>query len=246
MDFPSVKVMSVRKLSPTIPAAALGALLVLTGCQEAGTEATSEQPTVSPEVATPVETPDSAPEVTVVDTSPGGPIEVDPVWSGLQNAAQEGQEAYLDVHLHTYQEPGAEDPVTLTPSTPNSMTITVPAEALDSENAPFYRVAGTFTVEGLGSSAYALTAENTDEISELQPSGPDTEERCTADDASERTQQAAQQLVESPDTREELRLLWASAPAVWWGIQRTALTLQGSDGDVAGDFFTEGCGPYLE
>lgn len=237
--------MSVRQRFLTVPAAAACALLALTGCQVTGTERPDPEPSVSPEVATPVETPDSAPAVTLVDVSPGGAVEVDPVWAGLQTAAEQGEDAYLDVHIHSYQEPGDAGEVTLTPSTPNSMSITLPAEAVDAERAPFYRILGTFSVEEVGSSAYALEVVDTEEIAEVRPTGPSTEERCTAEDANERIQQAAQQLADDPGSREELRLLWASAPEVWWGIQRTAATLGDSEGEAAGDFLTEACGAYL-
>ena len=43
-----------------------------------------------------------------------------------------------------------------------------------------------------------------------------------------------------------MRLRWAAAPEVWWGIQQTALSLRDSDGDFAGDFLGEACGPYRD
>lgn len=245
VDVPLLKVMSVRQRFLTVPAAAACVLLALTGCEATGTERPDPRPSVSPEVATPVETPDSAPAITLVDVSPGGPVEGDPVWSGLRTAAADGEDAYLDVYVHSYQEPGGEGEVTLTPSTPDSVSITVPAEAVDAERAPFYRILGTFAVTEVGSSAYTLEAASTDEITEVRPTGPSTEERCTAEDANERIGQAAQQLADDPGSREELRLLWASAPEVWWGIQRTAATLGDSEGEAAGDFLTEACGAHL-
>ncbi|GAA4284818.1 hypothetical protein GCM10022261_23490 [Brevibacterium daeguense] len=229
-----------------LPLAAVCATLALTGCQSSGSERPPAEPSVSPEVATPVATPDAAPAVTVVDTSPGGSADDDPLWQGLRQAAADGSEAYLHVAVHMYEEPVGGDTLTLTPSTPDSVSVTVPADSVSAEAAPFYRVTGTFSVEEVGSAAYTLESLTGEELSELHPQGPSSEERCTASDANERILQASQTLAEEPEQREELRLLWSSAPEVWWGIQRTAVSLRDTDGEVAGDFLTEACGAYLE
>src|SRR5699024_6089755 len=108
----------------------------------------------------------------------------------------------------------------------------------------------TVAVEQLGASAFSLTVLDTQTRSELLPKGPDDEGRCRSNDANERIQAASQVLADviredDAEQREQLRLQWGASPAVWWGIQRTALTLVDSDGDSAGDFLFEACQPHL-
>ena len=56
---------------------------------------------------------------------------------------------------------------------------------------------------------------------------------------------AADDLAEDPGRREEFRQQWGGSPRVWWGIQKTAISL-GEEGGVAGDFLTEACGEFLQ
>ena len=73
------------------PLAALSAaaLLATTACVSTSEETRPQpRPSVSKEEVTPIETPDDAPEVTVVDTSPGGEKDTDPLWQGLAEAAE--------------------------------------------------------------------------------------------------------------------------------------------------------------
>src|SRR5690625_2507291 len=86
------------------PLAALSAaaLLATTACVSTSEETRPQpRPSVSKEEVTPIETPDDAPEVTVVDTSPGGEKDTDPLWQGLAEAAENDTEAYLKVYVHT-------------------------------------------------------------------------------------------------------------------------------------------------
>lgn len=241
---------TLRARRPALAAAALAAGLALTGCQVNEGPRPVETPSVSPEEVTPVPTPDDLGAVAIVDVSPGGPQETDPVWSGLGQAAADGQPAYLSAWVHTYDEIADSGEVTLTPDTPDSVSITVDAAAVDSSLAPMHRIVGTFGVEEIGSSAYALTLEDDAADDALEPKSPDDAARCTADDANDRIQAAAVTLADAfrdddAAAREEMRLAWGGSPAVWWGIQRTAIDLAASDGESAGDFLLEACEPYL-
>ena len=204
------------------------------------------RPSVSKEEVTPIETPDDAPEVSIVDSSPGGAKDADPLWQGLAGAAANQSEAYLKVYVHTGN-PDIPDSgeATVTADTPDSVSVTVDAENVDAEKSPFLLIHGTFTVEEIGGSAYTLTAKDSDDMPELDPKGPDDEARCTAEDAQDRISLAADDLADNPDKREELRQQWGGSPQVWWGIQKTAASLN-KEGGVAGDYLTEACGEYLE
>lgn len=228
------------------PAAACASGLLLSGCAVNESERPEQRPSLSPEEVTPVETPDSAPPVVVVDTTPGGAKDNDPLWQGLEKAAADGEEAYLNVYLRTFGDVADSGEVSLTPDMPNSVTVNVDAAQVSAHEGSFYQVLGTFEVEQLGDSAFTLTTVSGDEIAELNPQGPDSQARCTADDAQDRIELAASDLAEDPAEREDLRLRWAAAPEVWWGIQQTALALRDSGGDFAGDFLGEACGPYRD
>ncbi|WP_349827420.1 hypothetical protein [Brevibacterium litoralis] len=235
-------------------ALALSGAVLLTACQTTGTERgadASSAPTESPATAAesaeavPSSPASEAPAVTVVDTSAGGAKDRDPLWSGMSEAFESDGTLYLDVWLHSASHSGGDATVTLTPDTSDSVTVTVPAAQVDTGNAPFYRVTGTFSVEEVATSAYVLTTvdESLDET--LVPDGPTTEEACTSGTAGQDLPGAADTLWEDPGARDELRDQWASAPEVWWGIQRSAQTLADSEGDYAGDFLTEACGDYM-
>ncbi|MDN6123599.1 MAG: hypothetical protein L0I80_06960 [Brevibacterium sp.] len=236
--------MRIRSLALLTTAAVLA---TMTACVPTSEETRPEQrPSVSKEEFTPIETPDEAPEVSIVDSSPGGAKDSDPLWQGLAEAGQSKSEAYLKVYVHTAN-PTVPDSgeATVTADTPDSVSVTVDAENVDAEKSPFLLIQGTFTVEEIGGSAYTLTTKDSDDIPELDPKGPDDEARCTADDAQERISLAAQDLADDPDKREDFRQQWGGSPQVWWGIQKTAISLN-KEGGVAGDFLTEACGEYLQ
>lgn len=204
------------------------------------------RPSVSEEEVTPIETPDSAPDVSIVDTSPGGARDTDPLWQGLAEAAEKKTDAYLKVYVHT-GDPDVPDSgeTTITADSPDSVSVTLDSASVDTQMSPFLLIHGTFEVEEIGNSAYTLTTVDDKDIPELDPKGPDDKARCTADDAQDRISLAADDLSEDPGKREELRQQWGASPAVWWGIQKTAISL-GEEGEVAGDFLTEACGEYLQ
>lgn len=204
------------------------------------------RPSVSKEEVTPIETPDDAPKVSIVDSSPGGAKDTDPLWQGLAEAAEKDTEAYLKVYVHTGN-PEVPDSgeTTVTADSPDSVSVTVDAKNVDDGASPFLLIHGTFEVEEIGNSAYTLTTVDDEDIPELDPKGPDDEERCTADDAQDRIGLAADDLAEDPGRREEFRQQWGGSPRVWWGIQKTAISL-GEEGGVAGDFLTEACGEFLQ
>nr|BFF07350.1 hypothetical protein GCM10023233_23190 [Brevibacterium otitidis] len=209
-------------------------------------ERPEQRPSLSPEEVQPIETPDSAPPVVIVDTTPGGAKENDPLWQGLEKAAADGDEAYLNVFLRTFAEVGDSGEISLTPDMSDSVTVNVDAEQVTAHESGFYQVTGTFEVEQLGDAAFTLSTVDGEEITELNPQGPDAEARCTADDAQDRIELAASDLADDPELREDMRLQWGAAPEVWWGIQQTALSLRGSDEEFAGDFLAEVCGPYRD
>lgn len=236
--------MRIRPLALLTTAAVLASM---TACVPTSEETRPEpRPSLSPEEITPIETPDSAPDVTVVDSSPGGAKDADPLWQGLAEAAQNKSEAYLKVWVHVGN-PDIPDSgeVTVTADSPDSVSVTVDAENVDTEKSPFMLIHGTFDVEEIGGSAYTLQAKESEDIPELDPTSPDDETRCTADDAQDRISLAADDLAADPDIREDLRQQWGGSPQVWWGIQKTAASLN-EEGGVAGDFLTEACGEYLE
>lgn len=235
-----------------ILAAALSGALTLTGCQAAEGERPDQgRPTPSEplpeETPAEVETPEGAPELQFVDATIGGPRDGDPLWQLLEEAAGAGDEVYLHATMHNYQPPAEGDgTLTLTSGAPDSVSITVDESQVTAFNDVFYQITGTFEVEQLASAAFVLSTVDGEEIEELTPQTPSDEERCTQDRAEDRVNGAVYQLVDEPDTREELRLTWAGSPAVWWAIQATADALSSSEGDLATDALAEACAPYLE
>jgi hypothetical protein len=205
-----------------------------------------ERPSVSKEEVTPIETPKDAPDVSVVDSSPGGKKDNDPLWQGLAEAAEKKTPAYLRVYVHAGN-PEVPDSgeMTVTADSPDSVSVTVDSKNVDDELSPFLLIHGKFDVEEIGNSAYTLKTVDDKDIPELDPKGPDDKKRCTADDAQDRIGLAADDLADDPDKREEFRQQWGGSPRVWWGIQMTAISL-GEEGGVAGDYLTEACGEYLQ
>ncbi|WP_209323427.1 hypothetical protein [Brevibacterium renqingii] len=235
------------RLRPLALLSAAALLATTTACVSTPEETRPQpRPSVSKEEVTPIETPKGAPEVTVVDSSPGGEKDADPLWQGLAEAAEKKTEAYLKVYVHAGN-PEVPDSgeMTVTADTPDSVSVTVDAENVDDDLSPFLLIHGTFEVDEIGSSAYTLKTVDAEDIPELDPKGPDDKTRCTADDAQERIGLAADDLAEDPGRREEFRQQWGGSPKVWWGIQKTAISL-GKEGGVAGDFLTEACGEYLQ
>ncbi|MFE2657864.1 hypothetical protein [Brevibacterium sp. NPDC059310] len=222
------------------------AVLATSACVPTSNETRPQpRPSVSEEEVTPIATPDDAPAVTVVDSSPGGAKDADPLWQGLSTAAADQTPAYLKVWVRTANPDLPESgEVTVTSDTPNSVSVTVDGANVNRDRSPFLQIHGLFDVEEIGESAYTLTTVNSDDIPELDPQGPNDEARCTADDAQDRISLAAEDLSTDPSKREEFRQQWGASPMVWWGIQKTAQSL-GEEGGVAGDFLTEACGEYL-
>ncbi|HLS33674.1 MAG TPA: hypothetical protein VK039_08790 [Brevibacterium sp.] len=235
-----------------LTAIGIGAAVLVAGCQVVEGERPVETPSVSPEDVTAVPTPSDLDVTPVIDVSPGGPQETDPVWQGLAQAVESGTDAYVHAWIHTDQEVPEEGEATLTPDTPDSLSITVDDASAVTQGQPgFHLLDATVEVEQLGASAFSLTVVDAETRPDLLPQGPDDEARCTADDANERIQAASQVLADviredDAEQREQLRLQWGASPAVWWGIQRTASALASTDGDSAGDFLLEACAPYLE
>lgn len=241
----------------------------LAGCQTSGTErpqsqqspvAQQEQATTGEAVPAPADPSPGAVEsaagaeptsgagdtVTVVDSSPGGPQSHDPLWAGLDTAADDHADVYLRTLVHVGVPPGQSGTVTLTPDSPNSVSVTVNAKAVHKQTADaFYMLQGTFSVNKTADSAYSLTLKSTAEKKDLNPRGAGTKERCTAPDAVDVTQRAADELADGKKSREQLRKQWGAAPEVWWGIQLTAASLKQSDGDSAGDYLTQACRDFL-
>ncbi|MGO0604274.1 hypothetical protein [Brevibacterium linens] len=235
------------RLRPLALLSAAALLATTTACVATPNETRPQpRPSVSKEEVTPIETPDDAPQVSIVDSSPGGAKETDPLWQGLAEAAEKDTEAYLKVYVHTGN-PEVPDSgeTTVTADSPDSVSVTVDSDNVVDGASPFLLIHGTFEVEEIGNSAYTLTTVDDEDIPELDPKGPDDEERCTADDAQDRIGLAADDLAEDPGRREEFRQQWGGSPRVWWGIQKTAISL-GEEGGVAGDFLTEACGEYLQ
>ena len=135
------------------------AVLTTSACVPTSTETRPQpRPSVSPEEVTPIATPDDAPEISVVDSSPGGAKESDPMWQGLAQAAAEKKPAYLKTWVHTAN-PDLPDSgeVTVTPDSPNSVSVTLDAGNVTTDKAPFVLIHGLFDVEEIGESAYTLT-----------------------------------------------------------------------------------------
>lgn len=186
-----------------------------------------------------------APQNRVVDASPGGPRDQDPVWQGLAQSVENTQDIYLDVMIHTGGQLGEGDTVTLTPDAPDSVSITVPAQAVTSPTSGFYRITGTFSVEELGASAYSLQTVSTAAIDGLIPGDKNLADECSHPEAQNRIGLAAQTLANNPDQREDLRRTWISVPELWWAIQSSAILMRKTNGETEGDFFLQACESVL-
>lgn len=227
---------------------ALAGLALLAGCTPQSGERPSDAATsVPPPSQAPTqEAPEGAPENFLVDSSPGGPQEGDPLWQLLAETAGSGDEVYLKVAFHNYSEPTAsEGQVTVLNDIPDSVSVTVDEAQVTPLEPTFYVVTGTFTVEEVGSSAYTLETVDGEEIPELNLEGDNDEARCSPENAQETIMEAVEQLRSNPDERDNMRRLWGAAPAVWWAIQASAQSLDESDGDSPGDTVLEACEPYL-
>lgn len=227
---------------------ALASLALLAGCQSAGSERPVDEATsVPPPSEAPTQqAPQGAPADFLVDSTPGGPEDQDPLWQTLKSAAADKKEVYLKVAMHNYSEPAASgDQVTVINDTPDSVSVTVDKGRVEKLEPTFYVITGTFTAEEVGSSAYKLTTVDDKEITELNLPGEDDEARCTADDGTAAIDEAVEQLRSNPDSRDNMRRIWGAAPAVWWGIQASAKSLEETQGNVAGDSLVEACDPYL-
>src|SRR5690625_792982 len=218
------------------PLAALSAaaLLATTACVSTSEETRPQpRPSVSKEEVTPIETPDDAPEVTVVDTSPGGEKDTEPLWQGLDEAAENDTEAYLKVYVHTGNPEVPETgETTVTADSPDSVSVTVDAENVDDDLSPFLLIHGTFDVDEIGNSAYTLKTVDDEDIPELDPKGPDDEARCTADDAQDRIRLPGHRLAQGSPRREGVRQEGGGSPGERWGIQNAAIS-RGQEGGGA-------------
>lgn len=218
------------------------ALTTLSACAVNQTERPGNSyETGSPDPVPSISAPADTPELTVVDASPGGSRDNDPLWDTLAKAAGDKKPVYVDVVVHTGAEVGDSDRVTLTPDTPDSVSVTVDKKAI-SENSPgFYRIRGTFEAEQLGDSAFDVKTTNTDEIPGLIPKNKELKKECPDPEGANRIGAAAEKLANDPDTREDLRKTWISAPELWWAIQQSAVLMRETDGETEGDFFFQAC-----
>lgn len=218
------------------------ALTTLSACAVNQTERPGNSyETGSPDPVPSISAPADTPELTVVDASPGGSQDNDPLWDTLAKAAGDKKPVYVDVVVHTGAEVGDSDRVTLTPDTPDSVSVTVDKKAV-SENSPgFYRIRGTFEAEQLGDSAFDLSTKSTDEIPGLIPKNKELKKECSDSEGANRIGAAAEKLANDPDTREDLRKTWISAPELWWAIQQSAVLMRETDGETEGDFFFQAC-----
>lgn len=218
------------------------ALTTLSACAVNQTELPGNSyETGSPDPVPSISAPADTPELTVVDASPGGSQDNDPLWDTLAKAAGDKKPVYVDVVVHTGAEVGDSDRVTLTPDTPDSVSVTVDKKAV-SENSPgFYRIRGTFEAEQLGDSAFDVKTTNTDEIPGLIPKNKELKKECSDPEGANRIGAAAEKLANDPDTREDLRKTWISAPELWWAIQQSAVLMRETNGETEGDFFFQAC-----
>ena len=197
--------------------------------------------TGSPEPVPSISAPANTPELIVVDASPGGPRNNDPLWDTLAKAAGDKKPVYVDVVVFTGAEVVGSDRVTLTPEMPDSVSVTVDKKAV-SENSPgFYRIRGTFEAEQLGDSAFDLSTKSTDEIPGLIPKNKNLKKECLDPEGANRIGAAAEKLANDPDSREDLRKTWISTPELWWAIQQSAVLMRETDGETEGDFFFQAC-----
>ena len=197
--------------------------------------------TGSPEPVPSISAPANTPELIVVDASPGGSRDNDPLWDTLAKAAGDKKPVYVDVVVFTGAEVVGSDRVTLTPEMPDSVSVTVDKKAV-SENSPgFYRIRGTFEAEQLGDSAFDLSTKSTDEIPGLIPKNKNLKKECLDPEGANRIGAAAEKLANDPDSREDLRKTWISTPELWWAIQQSAVLMRETDGETEGDFFFQAC-----
>lgn len=218
------------------------ALTTLSACAVNQTERPGNSyETGSPDPVPSISAPADTPELTVVDASPGGSRDNDPLWDTLAKAAGDKKPVYVDVVVHTGAEVGDSDRVTLTPDTPDSVSVTVDKKAV-SENSPgFYRIRGTFEVEQLGDSSFDVKTTSTDEIPGLIPKNKELKKECSDPEGANRIGAAAEKLANDPDTREDLRKTWISTPELWWAIQQSAVLMRETEGETEGDFFFQAC-----
>ena len=181
--------------------------------------------TGSPEPVPSISAPANTPELIVVDASPGGSRDNDPLWDTLAKAAGDKKPVYVDVVVFTGAEVVGSDRVTPTP-----------------EMSPgFYRIRGTFEAEQLGDSAFDLSTKSTDEIPGLIPKNKNLKKECLDPEGANRIGAAAEKLANDPDSREDLRKTWISTPELWWAIQQSAVLMRETDGETEGDFFFQAC-----
>ena len=197
--------------------------------------------TGSPEPVPSISAPADTPELTVVDASPGGSRENDPLWDTLAKAAGDKKPVYVDVVVHTGAEVPDSDRVTLTPDTPDSVSVTVDSDVVLDSSPGFHRIRGTFEAEKLGDSAFELSTKSTDEIPGLIPKNKKLKKECSEPEGADRIGAAAEKLADDPDAREDLRKTWISAPELWWAIQQSAVLMRETDGETEGDFFFQAC-----
>lgn len=197
--------------------------------------------TGSPEPVPSISAPADTPELTVVDASPGGSRENDPLWDSLAKAASDKKPVYMDVVVHTGAEVADSDRVTLTPDTPDSVSVTVDRDVVSESSPGFHRIRGTFEAEQLGDSAFELSTKSTDEIPGLIPKNKELKKECSDPEGADRIGAAAEKLAGDPDAREDLRKTWISAPELWWAIQQSAVLMRETDGETEGDFFFQAC-----
>lgn len=218
------------------------ALTTLSACAVNQTERPGNSyETGSPDPVPSISAPADTPELTVVDASPGGSRDNDPLWDTLAKTAGDKKPVYVDVVVHTGAEVGDSDRVTLTPDTPDSVSVTVDKKAV-SENSPgFYRIRGTFEAEQLGDSSFDVKTTNTDEIPGLIPKNKELKKECSDSEGANRIGAAAEKLANDPDTREDLRKTWISTPELWWAIQQSAVLMRETNGETEGDFFFQAC-----
>lgn len=197
--------------------------------------------TGSPEPVPSISAPANAPKLSVVDASPGGPKDEDPLWETLAQAAEKKSPVYVDVVVHTGAEVAKSERVTLTPDTPDSVSVTADAKAVTKSSPGFHRIRGTFKAEKLGESAFELTTTSTKKISGLVPGNKSLKKECNDPEAENRIGAAAEKLSQDPNAREDLRKTWISAPELWWAIQQSARMMRDTNGETEGDFFYQAC-----
>ena len=135
------------RLRPLALLSAAAIVATTTACVSTPEETRPQpRPSVSKEEVTPIETPDDAPKVSIVDSSPGGAKDVDPLWQGLAEAAEKKTEAYLKVYVHTGNPEVPESgETTVTADSPDSVSVTVDAKNVDDGASPFLLITAPST-----------------------------------------------------------------------------------------------------